>query len=217
MTLAAMDVVNALDLVGTCVFALSGAALAVRAGMDLFGVLVLAIVTAVSGGILRDLLIGVVPPVSISDWRPVALAVGAGLACFLRPSLLDRFSHPVQAFDAAGLGVFAATGAATALDHGLNPPMAAVLGMVSAIGGGMVRDVLMARVPVVLVAEIYAVAALLGAATVIVARLVSLPAPAGIIGGAALCFFLRMMAIYRGWRLPVATRAEPREPDRGDG
>jgi uncharacterized membrane protein YeiH len=123
----------------------------------------------------------------------------------------------VQAFDAAGLGLFAATGAQAALDHGLNAPMAAVLGMVSAIGGGIVRDVLMARVPVVLVSEIYAVAALAGAATVVAADSLGVSQAAGTAAGALLCFFLRMMAIYRGWRLPVAARLGPLPPAGREG
>ena len=200
-----------LDLAGTAAFALSGATLAVRARMDLFGVLVLAIVTAVSGGILRDLLIGAIPPASIANWHPIALAAAAGLACFLRPALPDRLRHPVQLFDAAGLGVFAATGAQTALAHGLNAPMAAVLGMVTAIGGGIVRDVLTARVPAVFRAEIYAVAALLGATAVTLGHAAALPPALSVPLGAALCLFLRLMAIYRGWRLPIAARG-PSDP-----
>lgn len=206
MDVSAIGFLRAFDLIGTCVFAASGAMLAVRARMDLFGVLVLAIVTAVSGGVMRDLLIGVVPPGSIADWRPVGLSVVVGALCFLRPGLVERLRHPVQFFDAAGLGVFAATGARAALDHGLNPPMAAMLGMLSGIGGGMVRDVLMARVPVVLRAEIYALAALLGAAVVVAGDGLGVPVAVTTLAGAALCLFLRMMAIYRGWRLPVATR-----------
>jgi uncharacterized membrane protein YeiH len=194
------------DLAGTIAFALSGATLAVRARMDLFGVLVLAIVTAVSGGILRDLLIGAIPPASIANWHPIALAAAAGLACFLRPALPERLSHPVQFFDAAGLGVFAAAGAQVALDHKLNAPMSAVLGMVTGIGGGIVRDVLTARVPVVFQAEIYALAALLGALVVVLADTFGLPPTLAVPLGAAVCFFLRLMAIYRGWRLPTAAR-----------
>ena len=197
---------HALDLAGTIAFALSGATVAVRARMDLFGVLVLAIVTAVAGGILRDLLIGAVPPASIANWHPVALAAAAGLACFLRPALPERLGHPVQFFDAAGLGVFAAAGAQIALDHKLNAPMSAVLGMVTGIGGGIVRDVLTARVPVVFQAEIYALAALLGASAVVIGHLAGLPPPLAVPLGAALCLFLRLMAIYRGWRLPTAAR-----------
>ena len=194
------------DLAGTIAFALSGATLAVRARMDLFGVLVLAIVTAVSGGILRDLLIGAIPPASIANWHPIALAAAAGLVCFLRPALPERLGHPVQFFDAAGLGVFAAAGAQVALDHKLNAPMSAVLGMVTGIGGGIVRDVLTARVPVVFQAEIYALAALLGALVVVLADTFGLPPKIAVPLGAAVCFFLRLMAIYRGWRLPTAAR-----------
>lgn len=202
--MTAGEFLHVLDLLGTCVFALSGATLAVRARMDVFGVLVLAIVTAVSGGILRDLLIGVVPPASIADWRPVGLAVVSGVVCFLWPGLVERLRHPVQFFDAAGLGVFAVSGAQTALDHGLNAPMAAVPGMVTGIGGGMLRDVLMARVPVVLQAEIYALAALLGALVVVLGGQAGISPAITAPLGAGLCLFLRMMAIYRGWRLPVA-------------
>jgi uncharacterized membrane protein YeiH len=201
-------ILQLLDLVGTCVFALSGATLAVRARMDLFGVLVLAIVTAVSGGILRDLLIGVVPPAAIADWQPVALAAISGAICFMWPGLVERMRHPVQFFDAAGLGVFAVAGAQRALDVGLNAPMAAVLGMVTGIGGGIVRDVLMARVPVVLQAEIYALAALLGALVVVLGAQFGLSPAMTAPAGAALCLFLRIMAIYRGWKLPIAGRSE---------
>ena len=204
--LTVATLLRGLDLIGTAVFALSGATLAVRARMDLFGVLVLAIVTAVSGGILRDLLIGVVPPSSVADWQPVGLAILSGALCFLRPKWVERLNHPVQFFDAAGLGVFAVSGAQVALDHGLNAPMAAMLGMVSGIGGGMVRDVLMARVPVVLRSEIYALAALVGAVVVVGGGQLGASPAVTMPVGAGLCLFLRMMAIYRGWRLPRAGR-----------
>lgn len=208
MEISAAAFLRAFDLIGTCVFAASGAMLAVRGRMDVFGVLVMAIVTAVSGGIMRDLLIGVVPPGAIADWRPIGLSVLTGVICFLWPGAVARLRHPVQIFDAAGLGVFAATGARVALDHGLNPPMAAMLGMLSGIGGGMVRDVLMVRVPVVLRAEIYALAALLGAVVVVSGNALHLPVEVATVGGAALCLFLRLMAIFRGWRLPVARGRE---------
>ena len=198
-----------LDLIGTIVFALSGALVAVRLRMDLFGVLVLAFVTATSGGIMRDLLIGAVPPASVVSWKPLALSVGAGLVTFLFPRLVARLDSPVQVFDAAGLGTFAVAGAAKALAYGLPPVMAALLGMVTGIGGGMVRDVLAAEVPVVLKAEIYAVAALSGATVVVVGWMAGLPATPTAIVGLALCFVLRMVAIWRGWRLPIARPHEP--------
>jgi uncharacterized membrane protein YeiH len=197
--------VDALDLVGTFVFALSGAALGARRGMDLFGVLVLAFVTAVSGGVMRDILIGVVPPAAIASWHALAISVAAGLLVFRLHALLDRLRFPVQVFDAAGLGVFAVAGTQKALEHGLTPPMAAVLGMLSGIGGGIARDVLSAQVPAVLRSEIYALAALLASIVVVTGNLIGLPPATTTLPGAGLCMFLRMMAIYRGWKLPVAS------------
>ncbi|MFT8246922.1 trimeric intracellular cation channel family protein [Roseomonas sp. BN140053] len=196
--------VRVLDLIGTFVFALSGAALGVQRSLDLFGVLVLAFVTAVFGGITRDVLIGAVPPASVASWHNLALAVLAGLLLFRFPKLFEGLRHPVQFFDAAGLGVFAAAGTQKALDHGINPPMAAILGMISGIGGGMVRDVLTAQVPTVLRADIYAVAALAGALVVVAGDGVGLPPTAVALAGIVLCVFLRLMGLYRGWKLPLA-------------
>ena len=199
--------IQALDLAGTLVFALSGAVVGARRGMDLFGVLVLAFVTAVAGGILRDLLIGAVPPAAIASWHALALSCAAGLFAAWFPAVPERLNRPVLLFDAAGLGIFAATGTQTAIAHGIPPVMAAVLGMVSGIGGGMARDVLTAQVPVVLRAEIYALAALAGAAVVAGGHALGIPAAATVLPGAALCLFLRLMAIYRGWSLPGARGA----------
>ena len=201
--------VGVLDLVGTFVFALSGAALGVQKGMDLFGVLVLAFVTAVVGGITRDVLIGAVPPASIASWHNLALAMMAGLLVFRFSRSFDRLQHPVLFFDAAGLGVFAVAGTQKALDHGINWPMAAILGMVSGIGGGMVRDVLTARVPAVLCSDIYALAALAGALVLVAGSEIGLPPTASALAGIALCVFLRLMALYRGWKLPVASFKGP--------
>jgi uncharacterized membrane protein YeiH len=197
--------VRVLDLVGTFVFAMSGAALGAQRGMDLFGVLVLAFVTAVSGGIARDVLIGAVPPASIASWHNLALAVGAGLLVFRFSRLFDRLRHPVLLFDAVGLGLFAVAGTQKALNYGIDRPMAAILGMVSGIGGGVARDVLTARVPTVLCSEIYAVAALAGALVVVAGSKTGLPPAAVAWAGVAVCVFLRLMALYRGWRLPVAS------------
>ncbi|GAB0118616.1 trimeric intracellular cation channel family protein [Acidisoma sp. 7E03] len=196
--------VHVLDLIGTFVFAISGAALGVERRMDLFGVLVLAFVTAVAGGTARDLLIGAVPPDSIASWHNLALAIIAGGLVFRFFGLFASLRHPVQVFDAAGLGVFAVAGTQKALDHGINGPMAAMLGVISGIGGGMARDVLTAQSPTVLHAEIYAVAALAGALVVVAGGMTGLPTVAVALAGIALCVFLRLMALYRGWRLPVA-------------
>lgn len=205
----AVLLIRVLDLVGTFVFAISGAALGVQRGMDLFGVLVLAFVTAVVGGITRDVLIGAVPPASIASWHNLALAVAAGLLVFRFSKLLDRLHQPVLFFDAMGLGVFAVSGTQKALDYGITWPMAAVMGMITGIGGGMVRDVLTAQVPTVLRTDIYAVAALAGALVVIGGGALGFLPITSALAGIGLCVFLRLMALYRGWKLPTALSRDP--------
>ncbi len=197
-----------LDLVGTFVFALSGAAAGVKRGLDLFGVFALSFVAGNSGGITRDVVIGSIPPGAISDWRYLAVSLLAGAITFYWSSAITRLSSPVLVFDAAGLGLFAVSGAQKALAFGLNPVMAALLGMLTGIGGGMVRDILLADIPVVLRADIYALAALAGATIVVVSHPLHIPATAATIVGALLCFGLRLIAIRRGWRLPVARQPE---------
>jgi uncharacterized membrane protein YeiH len=196
-----------LDLIGTFVFALSGAAAGVKERLDLFGVLVLSFAAASAGGIMRDLLIGAVPPGSISDWRYLAVSILAGLVVFfwypIRERLPNLSSH-ILIFDAAGLALFAVVGAQKALGYGLNSVMAALLGVLTGIGGGMLRDVLIAQIPTVLRSELYAVAALSGAAVVVVGHVLNLPRAETAFTGAALCFGIRLIAIRRGWRLPLA-------------
>ena len=199
----------ALDLVGTFVFALSGATAGVKRRLDVFGVLVLSFVVGNVGGITRDLLIGAAPPAAISDWRYLAVSVLAGLFTFCWPSAIDRLSSPVLVLDGAGLALFAVSGAQKALAYGLAPVMAALLGMLTGVGGGMARDILLAEIPTVLRTDLYAVAALAGAAVVVIGNVLHLPSVAVTTAGALLCFGLRLMAIHRGWRLPNA-----RPPDR---
>lgn len=193
-----------LDLFGTSVFALSGAMSGVRHRLDLFGVLVLSFAAGTAGGITRDLLIGAVPPASVADWRYIVVPVLAGLATFWWHPTVQRWQSPVLVFDAVGLGLFAVSGALKALAFGLNPVAAVLLGVLTGIGGGMVRDVLVAEVPTVLHAELYAVAALIGAAVVVGGQLLRLPSTPLAVVGAALCIGLRLLAIRRGWGLPVA-------------
>ena len=202
------SLVLALDLVGTFVFALSGAMAGVRHRLDLFGVLVLSFAAGTAGGITRDLLIGAVPPASIADWRYIVVPVIAGLATFWWHPTVRRWESPVLVFDAAGLGLFAVAGALKALAYQLNPLAAVLLGVVTGIGGGVVRDVLVAEVPIVLRAELYAVAALAGAVVVVSGQLLRLPSTPLVIVGAVLCFGLRLLAIRRGWGLPVAREPE---------
>ena len=195
---------DAMDLAATFVFAISGATRGVRRRLDLFGVLVVAWVAAVAGGIARDLLIGAVPPAAIADWRYLAAAVVAGLLGFFASDAIARLKTPVLLFDAAGLCLFAATGTQKALAYGLTPVMAAMMGMITCIGGGVARDLLTLEVPTVLRAELYAVAALAGAGSIALGFWAGLPILPTAIFGAALCLFLRLMSIYRGWRLPIA-------------
>lgn len=192
------------DLSGTFVFALSGALAGVKNRVDLFGVLVLSFAAANAGGILRDVLIGAVPPGAISDWRYLGVSLVAGVVTFYASSLIIRLQNSVLLFDAAGLALFAVSGTQKALDHGLNPVMAMSLGMLTGIGGGMMRDVLLREIPTVLRADLYAVAALAGAAVVAGGHLLSLPVLPVAVTGAALCFALRVLAIHFHWRLPIA-------------
>lgn len=206
--------VLALDLAGTFVFGLSGAMAGVKRELDLFGIFVVSFAAAAAGGILRDLLIGAVPPAAISDWRYLASALAAGALTFYRYSALDRLQRHVLVFDAAGLALFAVAGTEKALAYGLHPVMAVLLGVLTGVGGGMVRDVLLAETPVVLRSQLYAVAALAGGAVVAAGHLLHLPPAPAAVAGAALCFGLRIAAIRRGWRLPVARRTE--RPDSWD-
>ena len=203
-----------LDFVGTFVFALSGAVAAVRRELDLFGVLVLSFVAASTGGILRDVLIGAIPPATLVDWRYMVIAVSAGILTFLWPSLINRLRSPVQLFDAAGLALFAVTGAQKALLYGLDAPMAALLGMLTGIGGGMARDILVREIPTVLRAELYAVAALAGASVVVIGQLLGTPSAETTLTGALVCLALRLGSLYYGWHLPKATSSANAKKDR---
>lgn len=196
-----------LDLIGTFVFALSGAVAGVKDRLDLFGVLVLSFAAASAGGIMRDLLIGAVPPAAITDWRYLGVSLLAGLVIFFwfpRSERIQKLRNLVMVFDGVGLAVFAVAGTQKAIGYGLNPPMSALLGMLTGIGGGMLRDTLLAQVPTVLRSELYAVAALAGASVVVVGHVLNLPPTAIAIAGAVLCFGIRLIAIRRGWGLPVA-------------
>jgi uncharacterized membrane protein YeiH len=196
--------VLALDLTGTFAFAISGATAGVRKRLDLFGVLVLAFAAATAGGIARDALIGATPPAALADWRYLAVSIMAGLAGFFYFEQIERLRHPVQLFDAIGLGFFAVSGAEKALSYGIGPSGALLLGMLSGIGGGIARDLLVVEVPSVLRRELYAVAALLAAGCVVVGDALKLPAAAAALAGALACIALRMLAVDRGWQLPVA-------------
>lgn len=192
------------DFAGTFVFALSGATAGVRRRLDLFGVLVLSFAAAAAGGITRDVLIGALPPVAIRDWAYPVIAGIAALIVFFRYPLIERMKHPVQLFDAAGLALFAVLGTQKALIFDMNPLAAAMLGVLSGIGGGMLRDIMLAEIPTVLRAEVYAVAALAGAAVVVAGELLGLAPHIGMIAGGLLCFVLRVLAIRYNWQIAIA-------------
>ena len=196
--------VHILDLGGTFVFAISGALAAVNRRLDIFGILVLSFVAGNFGGITRDVLIGAVPPAALIDGRYLLVSVLAGLITFFLYAGVDRLRSPVLLFDAVGLAFFAVAGAQKAISFGLSPVMAALLGMLTGIGGGMTRDVLLTDIPQVLRSDLYAVAALAGASVVVIGDMLGLPYGASALVGGALCFGLRFMAIRHGWHLPIA-------------
>lgn len=193
-----------LDLGGTFVFAISGAAAAVKHRLDIFGVMVLAFAAGNAGGITRDLLIGAIPPAAISSLNYLGVSILAGLIVFFWNPVVTRLNSAVLWFDAVGLAFFAVAGAEKALVHGLNPVVAALLGMLTGIGGGMLRDVLVMQIPTVLRSDLYALAALVGAAIVVGGHVLGIHAVAATVVGGLACFALRYMAIRHGWHLPSA-------------
>ncbi len=197
------QVVLAADLAGTAVFAIEGASAAVRAQLDLLGVLVLSFIVALGGGMIRDLMIGATPPSAIRDWRYPVIAFVTGLVTFLIHTQVDAVPPLLlTTLDAAGLALFAVAGAEKALDFNINPFIAMLMGAITGCGGGVMRDMLLARVPMVLVADIYASAALLGAAVVVVGRRLGCPPAVAAVLGFVMCFVLRMAAVRFGWQLP---------------
>jgi uncharacterized membrane protein YeiH len=195
-----------LDLVGVFVFALSGGLVAVKKRLDLFGVLVLAGAAALGGGVFRDVLIGAVPPVGLSDWRLVAAACIAGVVTFMFHPGVERISRLVRVLDAAGLAVFAVAGALKALGVGAGPMTAVLVGGITAVGGGILRDVLAGQVPEVLRRELYAVPALLGAAIVVVAEHFGHLTASVVWGAVLIVFVVRMMAVLLDLNAPKPLR-----------
>ena len=194
-----------LDLVGIFVFAITGALVAVRKELDVFAVLVLAGTTGLGGGFLRDVLIGAVPPAALADWRYLLVPAAAGLVTFFFHPSLGRKERVINVLDAAGLSLFCVTGALKALAYGLGPVPSALMGMLTGIGGGMVRDVLTGRVPLVFRGELYATPALVGATLAVVGHEAGLRAVVVAGPAAAVCFGWRVLAVRRGWNAPTAS------------
>ena len=202
----------ALDLTGTFAFALDGALTALRlTRLDIVGVVTLGMITALGGGIIRDVLIDSLPPATFSDWRYLAVAAGGGLVAFVSGRRLDRLNRPIIVLDAAGLSLFAVTGASKALAFGLGPAQAVILGAVTAVGGGTLRDVLIRTIPSVLSTGLYAIPALVGAAITVVVTLLGVYGIATAIVAAAVCFGIRMLGVRFGLNAPA-----PRTPPEGE-
>jgi uncharacterized membrane protein YeiH len=200
-----------LNLVGTFVFGLSGGLAAVRARLDVFGVTVLAAVVGLAGGIVRDLLIGT-PPATFRDWRYLAAVGAAAAVCFFAGPAVERVQRSVLFFDAIGLAVFCVSGASKALDFRLGPAQAIILGAITGIGGGMVRDVLLSEVPTVLRHELYAIPALAGAAVVAIAHAAGSTSAVFAAIGALVCFTMRLAGLHFGIDAPSAPERSQRDP-----
>lgn len=186
-----------LDLMGTFVFGLNGALTALRAArLDIVGVITLGMITALGGGIIRDTLLDDLPPAAFRGWGYLAVAATGALIAFLFSWGLDRLAVPIEVLDAVGLSVFAVTGAAKAMEFGIGPVQAVILGVVTAVGGGTLRDVLVGRVPSVLREGLYAIPALVGAALTVIAILTGIYGlPAALVAIAA-CLVIRLLGLH---------------------
>jgi uncharacterized membrane protein YeiH len=199
---------TALEMLGLAAFTVSGALAAVRAGLDLFGVVVLGLTTALGGGIIRDVLLGINPPTTLRTWPYLALCAVCALLVFAFHPQVARLRRAVLLADALGLGVFATAGTSIALNAGAPVYTACLIGMTTGIGGGALRDLLLREIPMVLRREIYAVAALAGAALVGVGYLLNLLAGPVTVVAATVVVTVRVLALWRRWNAPTAKGTE---------
>ena len=208
----------ALDLTGTFAFGLNGALTAVRAArLDVVGVVTLGVLTALGGGVIRDLCIGAVPPATFRDWRYFALAIAGGLIAFALSKWLNRLEMPITVLDAVGLSVFAVIGADKAMEFGLGIGPSVALGVVTAVGGGTIRDTMVMQIPTVLRSELYAIPALAAAVITVAAVEMGVYGLPVALGAAAVCFVIRMIGVRFGLNAPVppgtAEQAEEAEEE----
>jgi uncharacterized membrane protein YeiH len=201
-----------LDLAGTFAFALNGALTALRATrLDIVGVVALGMITALGGGTIRDVFLDSLPPATFLDWRYLAVAASGGLIAFFSGRHLERINGTINVLDAAGLSLFAVTGALKAVGLAFGPAQAVIVGTITAVGGGTIRDVLIRRVPSVLSSGLYAVPALVGATAVVVAELLGNRGSIATVGAAALCFVIRMAGVHFDVNAPVPPGSPPPE------
>lgn len=194
------------DLLGTFAFAVSGALAAEQKRLDLFGLFTISYMTACGGGIVRDLCLGSLPPVGISDWRYLATSVIATVMAIWARPIIDNLKHPVAIFDSLGLGFFAAFGAHKALVLSQNVEVAIILGVVTAVGGGVLRDLSLNRVPIIMQKEIYAMAALVGASIQVLGQLMEWKITATPWFAVSICLIIRLLALRYSWSLPIIGR-----------
>jgi uncharacterized membrane protein YeiH len=193
-----------LDLAGTFAFALNGALTALRAArLDIVGVVTLGIITALGGGIMRDVILDDLPPAAFEDWRYITVASAGGLLAFGFGRGLHRLATPIMVLDAAGLSLFATVGASKALEFGLDPMPAVILGAVTGVGGGTLRDVLIGRVPTVLYTGLYAIPALLGALITVVGAATTIHETVTASVAAGACFLVRLIGVRFGLNAPL--------------
>lgn len=198
--------ITVLELVGLYVFATSGALMAISKSFDVVGILVLALVTALGGGVLRDLVIGDTPPAAFTNISYLVIPLAAAVVTFFAHPLLGRLSVTVLVFDAAGLGLFSVTGTLKALDFDLGSLQAVLLGVTTAVGGGVLRDITARETPALVQVgtELYAIPAAAGATIVALAHHTDLPMPVVAAGAAVLVFAFRITAMLRHWTAPRA-------------
>lgn len=203
MTQMTNEIYIILDLIGTFVFAVSGAVAARQRGLDVFGIFAIAFTTACGGGIIRDLCIGAIPPTGLTHLPYLLTALAAAVISMAFYSWVNILNHPVLIFDAVGLSVFAIAGTRKVLAFGFNYEMAILLGITTAVGGGVLRDVLLGRVPVILRREIYASAAMVGAAIVVFGSHMSYDINITSAIALFICFGMRFMGLHYHWNLPT--------------
>ena len=204
MTTATSWPLLALDLLGVFVFGLSGGLAAVRKQFDVLSVLMLAAAAGLGGGILRDVLIGAVPPVGVSDWRLLSAACAAGLITFFFHPGVARIEGAILLLDAAGLGLFAVAGTLKALELGTTPLTAVIVGVLTGVGGGVLRDLLAGDQPRLFAErEWYATPALLGVTAYAAAWSADLDGPLATWGCVLVIAVLRILGLTRGWQVPA--------------
>ncbi|MGW0041581.1 trimeric intracellular cation channel family protein [Rhodococcus sp. NPDC003348] len=191
-----------LELVGVIAFAASGALVAVTKRLDFFGVCLIGVFTAIGGGVLRDVLLGITPPTSLNTWKYFTTALVTSVVVFFAHAAVRRLRREILVLDAVGMGLFASSGATIALDVGASSQAAMLIGATTAIGGGVLRDILVNEMPLLLHRDLYAIPALIGSTVVVACAALGLTANAGLVIGTVSASVLRLLALWRKWNLP---------------